>query len=319
VARETHSRDAQSLRLGTRGSALALRQATLVQQLLCAAAPAVTTEIRVIASLGDHIPDRPLATLGAQGIFTHTLEQALLDGTIDVAVHSAKDLPSGLAPSLLIAAVPERDDPHDCIISRQGAGLMDLPEGSSVGTGSPRRAAMLRAVRPDLAYVPLRGNVDTRRRAALEGRVDAVVLAAAGLHRLGLLDQHAVALPLDVCLPQAGQGALALEAQESSSHTGEILRRINNPIASACLVAERAVLAGLAAGCQAPVAAYAEPIRPGILQLRAIVCRLDGTLRLYTLQEGPLEQATVLGQAAALELKRQGAQELLQSQRCPTA
>jgi hydroxymethylbilane synthase len=277
--------------------------------------PPVEAAIVVVQSLGDRVQDQPLAALGSQGIFTHTLEQAILEGSIDVAVHSAKDLPSGLAPGLAIVAVPEREDPRDCVVSRQGGGLFDLPAGSSVGTGSPRRVAMLRAARPDLEYVPVRGNVDTRRRAALDGRLDAVILAAAGLARLGLLDQHMAPIPLEVCLPQAGQAALALEANESSNFVVDALRYINDPVAASCLAAERAVLAGLAAGCQAPVAAHAEPVRPDTLLLRAVVCSLDGTVRLQASQEGSLEDAPALGHAAAVALRAQGAHELLASAR----
>jgi hydroxymethylbilane synthase len=315
VAREAISDQARRLRLGTRGSALALKQAHLVQQLLLATFPPIEADIVVVESLGDRAQDQQIAALGSQGIFTHTLEQAILEGAIDVAVHSAKDLPSGLAPGLAIVAVPGREDPRDCVVSRQGAGLFDLPEGSRVGTGSPRRVAMLRAARPDLEYVPIRGNVDTRRRAALDGRLDAVILAAAGLGRLGLLDQHVAPIPLDVCLPQAGQAALALEAREAADVIVESLRRINDPVAAACLAAERAVLAGLAAGCQAPVAAHAEQVHPGTLLLRAVVCGLDGTVRLQASQEGPLEDAPALGHAAAAALRAQGAHELLDNVR----
>ncbi|MGH2344843.1 MAG: hydroxymethylbilane synthase, partial [Chloroflexota bacterium] len=243
------------IRLGTRGSSLALTQTRLVQALLKDAAPAIETVIEVVQSLGDRVRDRPLADLNAQGIFTQAIEDALRSGKVDAAVHSAKDLPSTLPADMLIAAVPERADPRDCLVTREGILLADLLSGATVGTGSPRRVAQLRRLRPDLRFEPLRGNVDTRRQAALTGRLDAVILAAAGLHRLGLVDRHAVPLSIDDCLPQAGQGALAVEARIADAESVALLAVIDHAPTALRVAAERAVLAHLQAGCQAPAAA----------------------------------------------------------------
>lgn len=302
------------LRLGTRGSALALHQAELVRTLLLAAHPGLEVRIQVVQSLGDLVRDRPLDALGAEGIFTRALEHALAQREIDLAVHSAKDLPSSLPPGFAIAASPAREDPRDCLVSADGATLDTLPHGARVGTGSPRRVAQLRAARPDLACLPVRGNVDTRRRAALERRLDAVVLAAAGLKRLGLLDRHARPLSPDLCLPQAGQGILAVETRDDDRATIGLLYALHNPVAGACLEAERSVLSGLAAGCQAPVAAFAE-IRAGTLHLRGLAASLGGETVLRAQREGPVGGATPLGRAVAAALRAQGAADLLAAAR----
>lgn len=304
------ARPAPRLRLGTRGSALALRQTELVRALLHAAHPSLETNVEIIQSLGDRVTDRPLAALGAQGIFTRALETALLDGAIDAAVHSAKDLPSSLVPDFIIAASPAREDPRDCLVTRDGCALAELPPGARIGTGSPRRAAQLLALRSDLQFVPIRGNVDTRRRAALEGRVDGVILAAAGLKRLDLFDEHASPLPIERCLPQAGQGILALETRARDEATIAILRAIHDPVVGACLAAERAVLAGLAAGCQAPAAAHAE-IADGTLTVRGLVAGPLPHPPLTAMQAGPVDAAEHLGHAVAARLLAQGAGAVL--------
>jgi hydroxymethylbilane synthase len=297
-------------RLGTRGSALALVQTRIVQNLLSDAAPSIQTVVHIVHSLGDRVRDRPLAALNAQGIFTQAIEEALRNGEVDAAVHSAKDLPSTLPPDMCIAAVPQRADPRDCLVTRDGLSLATLPRGATVGTGSPRRVAQLRRLRPDLQFHSIRGNVDTRRGAALEGRFDAVILAAAGLDRLGLLDSHAYPLSADECLPQAGQGALALEIRLDDEVTSSILARINHAPSAACLDAERAVLARLNAGCQAPVAAYAT-VENGRICLSACVASLDGSIVIEATLTGPLNQATELGAELAEELRSQGADALL--------
>jgi hydroxymethylbilane synthase len=299
------------LRLGTRGSALALRQTRIVQDLLTTAAPTIETAVHILQSLGDRARDRPLAALNAQGIFTQAIEEALRNGEVDAAVHSAKDLPSTLPPDMWIAAVPERADPRDCLVTRDGLSLADLPLGATVGTGSPRRIAQLRRLRPDLRFHSVRGNVDTRRNAALEGRFDGVILAAAGLDRLGLLDGHAHVLGADECLPQAGQGALALEIRSDDSATAAILAGINHRQSAACLAAERAVLAHLNAGCQAPAAAFAVIRADGALLLRASVASLDGSIALDASHSGPISQAGEIGAIVAEQLRDQGADALL--------
>lgn len=299
------------LYIGTRGSALALAQAEQIQALLQAAHPHMAVQIEIIHSLGDTVPDRPLASFGAQGIFTHALEEALRRGVIDVAVHSAKDLPSMLAPDLCIAAVSAREDPRDCLLTAAGHDLDALERGARLGTGSPRRMAQMRRRRPDLRFEPLRGNVDTRRRAALEGRLDGVVLAMAGLSRLGLLDEHVAALPTDLCLPQAGQGALALETRSEDTGIRLVLQAAHDATTGACVAAERAVLAGLAAGCQAPVAAFAEPHAPGRLRVRGLVAVASGVGFIDAGMEGDMADAEQLGRTVAARLNAQGAAALL--------
>jgi hydroxymethylbilane synthase len=305
---------APPLRLGTRGSALALRQTELVRALLRHAQPTIETRLEVIQSLGDRACDRPLAALGAQGIFTHALEQALRDDAIDVAVHSAKDMPSRLTEGFALAATPAREDPRDCLVTHDGRTLDELPRGARIGTGSPRRAAQLLALRPDLQIEAMRGNVDTRRRAALERRFDGVILAAAGLQRLGLLDEHARPLSVDQCLPQAGQGILALETRAEDREAIAFARTIHDAAAGACLAAERAVLAGLAAGCQAPVAAYAR-IADGALTVRGLVAAPSAGASLAAVRCGAPDEAEHLGMAVADELRTRGADAVLRRAR----
>lgn len=304
-----------SLVLGTRGSALALRQADQCRDLLLRSHPALQVRIEVVQSRGDVERERPLQDIGGQGIFTAALEERLIAGDIDAAVHSAKDLPSRLTSGFVLAALPVRVDPRDCLLTRDGSTLADLPPGAVVGTSSPRRAAQLLAARPDLRPAPIRGNVDTRRRAVLEGRFDATVLAVAGLTRLGLLDAHAVPLPIDLFIPQAGQGALAVEARAADGRAGEWLSAIDDPNVRACVAAERAVLAGLAAGCQAPVAAYARLLDGGRLHLRALAASLDPTTVLLEEQTGPRAEAEQIGLSLAARMRAQGADDLLRRAR----
>jgi hydroxymethylbilane synthase len=302
-----------SVRFGTRGSALALQQADACKAMLRQAHPALDVQIVVIQSQGDLAPDRPLASLGAQGIFTAALDARLIDGSIDVAIHSAKDLPSRLPSGLSIAAAPVRADPRDCLVTRDGLTLEQLPAGATVGTGSPRRAAQLLAARPDLRMVPIRGNVDTRRRAALEGRLDGVVLAAAGLLRLDLLDARAAILPTSICLPQAGQGIIAMVTREDDVATSRLVASIDDQSVHNCLDAERSLLAGLAAGCQAPVAGHAIIREDGTLLLQAVVA--GGGSMLRDERSGAPGDAARIGHDLAEALLALGAARLLQQVR----
>jgi len=269
--------------------------------------------VEVVHSLGDRVPDRPLAALESQGIFTEALEHALRESRVDAVVHSAKDLPSTLAADMLLVAAPGRDDPRDCLVTAGGTSLRDLPPAATVGTGSPRRVAQLRLLRPDLRFEPLRGNVDTRRRAALSGKVDAVILAAAGLRRLGLLDRHAAVLSIEDCLPQAGQGTLAIEIRAADQRMADIFGTLDRVYGStrACLIAERAVLAHLGAGCQAPIAAYAEILPDQSLLLRGCVAAMDGRVVLRASRQGRVEMAAEIGRTVAEELRSQGAGAVL--------
>ena len=229
------------LRVGTRGSALARAQAQWVVDRLAEQMPHLPSSLHVVRTLGDVSPDVELNRLGADGVFTRALEHSLQADEIDIAVHSAKDMPSKLEAAFTLAAITLREDSRDCIVSRFGVAFRELPRGATIGTGSPRRIAQLSALRTDLRFVPLRGNVDTRRDKALHGKVDAVVLAIAGLSRLGLLDHHAVPLDLEDCLPQAGQGALAIEVLTEDTITRGVVQTLDSPESRACVEAERAV------------------------------------------------------------------------------
>jgi hydroxymethylbilane synthase len=272
--------------------------------------PGLAIEVVVIETLGDLDRERPLAALGAQGIFTQGLERALDDDRIDVAVHSAKDLPSHLSPVFVLAASPAREDARDCLVTAASYTVETLPQGARIGTGSPRRAAQLRALRPDLKVSPVRGNVDTRRHAALDGRLDGVILAAAGLKRLGLLDRHAYPLSVDQCLPQAGQGIVGLEVRASDTWMRTLLGAVDDTAAGTCLEAERAVLAVLAAGCQAPAAAYAT-LAAARLVVRGMVSNRAGTRILRASAEGSPGAAAAIGREVAERLVAQGARDLL--------
>jgi hydroxymethylbilane synthase len=306
-----------TLRLGTRGSELARTQSQAVADAITAAT-GTPVELVHIVTEGDR-SSTAIAQLGGTGVFVAAIRRALLDGSVDLAVHSYKDLPTAPEPRLIIAAVPGREDPRDALVARDGLTLGELPPGSKVGTGAPRRVAQLRALGLGLDVVPIRGNVDTRL-ARVAGRggenadLDAVVLARAGLHRLGRLDAVTETLdPLQV-LPAPAQGALAVECRTSDARTRELLGRLEDTAARACVVAERSTLATLEAGCSAPVAAYAE-IAEGEtgpeLFLRASVTAIDGSDAVRGSVAGPLHEAAALGRALAAELLDRGAAELM--------
>jgi hydroxymethylbilane synthase len=310
-----------ALRLGTRGSALARAQSQAVADALTAAT-GVPVELVPIVTEGDR-SSAAVAQLGGTGVFVAAIRRALLEGTVDLAVHSYKDLPTSPEPGLIIAAVPGREDPRDALVARGGLTLGELPPGSKIGTGAPRRVAQLRALGLGLDVVPIRGNVDTRL-ARVDGSggpgdLDAVVLARAGLGRLGRLGAITETLdPLQV-LPAPAQGALAVECRTSDARTRELLGRLEDTCARACVLAERATLAALEAGCSAPVAAYAV-IADGAaaggedgpeLFLRASVTAIDGSDAVRGSIAGPLPEAAALGRALAADLLDRGAVELM--------
>ena len=238
--------------IASRGSQLALWQARWVAAQLAAARP--RSRIEIIKTTGDKITDVPLAKVGGKGLFTKEIEEALLDGRADLAVHSLKDLPTELPAGLVLAAVPEREDPRDAIVGKR---LADLPQGARVGTSSLRRAAQLRQLRPDLSIESVRGNLDTRLRKLDEGQYDAIVLAAAGLKRLGWADRIAEILPASVMCPAVGQGALAIETREDGNGRDRLPPRSITPATHAAVTAERGLLAALGGGCQVPIGAHA--------------------------------------------------------------
>jgi hydroxymethylbilane synthase len=297
-------RPAPLLRVGTRGSPLALAQAREVQARLVTALAVApeAIEIRVIKTTGDTIQNRPLVELGGKGLFTKEIEQALIDGAIDLAVHSAKDIPAVLPDGLVLAACLPREDARDAFISRRAASLSELAPGAVVGTASPRRQALVKRLRPDVSVVPLRGNVETRLKKLDAGAVDATLLAMAGLNRLGLASAATAPLDLDDFVPAVGQGVIALETRAADEATRARLARIGDADAAAALAAERAFLAVLEGSCRTPIAGHAR-IADGVLQFRGLVARPDGSEAHDTVRRGVAGEAEALGRDAGRELR----------------
>ena len=293
------------LRIGTRGSPLALMQAGMVRSRLLAATAlaAEAIALTVIRTTGDAIQDRPLAEVGGKGLFTKEIEEALLAGTIDLAVHSAKDLPTALPQGLTIAAVLPREDPRDVFISRKAKSLRELRFGGTVGTASLRRQALVKRLRPDLDVVAFRGNVDTRLRKLDQGVVDATLLALAGLKRLGRAHAATAILDIDEFLPAVGQGIIAIEARADDARTRDLLDRINAADDLTALTAERAFLAVLDGSCRTPIAGNAT-LEAGRLRLRGLIAKPDGSAAFETAREGSAADAAALGSDAGRELRR---------------
>ncbi len=304
----------RTLRVGTRTSALALRQTGLVVEALRAARPGLEVEVVRVVTRGDRTQASgvPLPEIGTKGLFTAELEQGLRAGSIDLAVHSLKDLPTEEPAGVTIGAVCLREDPRDALVTRGGATLASLPSGATVGTSSVRRAAQLLAARPDLRVVPVRGNVDTRVRKVRDGELDAAVLALAGLLRLGLDGDVGEVLPLELMLPAPGQGALAVQCRADERRTLEALAAIDDAGARDAVTAERAFLRDVDGGCSAPVGAYAEVVRPGIVRLRIVVSYLDG--RDVVREEGEGEPVEI-GRALAGRALAAGAGRVLAAAR----
>jgi hydroxymethylbilane synthase len=298
------------LRLGTRGSKLALWQAQHVAELLRQKAPGLEVHIEVIKTAGDKILDVSLASIGDKGLFTKEIESALLDKKVDLAVHSMKDLPSVLEPGLCLGAVLNRENPQDVLLSPQGLGLHDLPRRARVGTSSLRRIAQLKANRPDLEIVDLRGNVDTRIRKMYEQGLDAIVLAYAGVKRLGYDHLITEVISCQELLPAVGQGALGVEIRSGDQDTAQITGLINHEPTRLAIMAERSFLRVLEGGCQVPVGALSE-VAGGRLQLSGLVASLDGTKMYRETLEGSVEQGEELGQSLAGLLLQRGADKIL--------
>lgn len=298
------------LTFATRPSALARWQTKRVIHLLQAAHPGLECSEYVITTTGDRVLDRPLPEIGGKGLFTSELEDALLSGKVDAAVHSLKDLPVEDTPGIVIAAIPERGAAFDVLVSANGWTISNLPEGSRVGTCSLRRSAQLLAHRPDLTILPLRGNVDSRVRKVLNGDYDAIVLAQAGLTRLGLEAHISEVFPLDVMLPAPGQGALAVQCRAGDTKTLELLAAIHDPLTAAAVDAERAFLSGLGGGCSLPVAAFAQK-NNGQIILTGAVISVDGkqAIRLSAVDREPYE----LGERLAELVLERGAADLLKA------
>ncbi len=296
--------------IGTRSSALALWQSEWVAGRLRELYPEMQFALRHITTRGDRIIDRPLPEIGGKGLFTAELEGQLREGEIDLAVHSLKDLPTALPADLIVCAIPQRADPSDVLVSRHGLGLADLPAGATLGTSSKRRTAQLLAHRPDLNILPLRGNVDTRLRKAQAEPFDAIVLAHAGLTRLGHTDAITEAIPTAVMLPAPGQGALAIECRADDAWMCTLLNPLHHAETTACVTAERAFLAGLGGGCQVPVAAYAEK-HNHTLRLSGLVAADDGREVIRVRHSATVEEAEALGLELAEQARHRGAEALL--------
>src|SRR3954453_24090596 len=294
------------LRIGSRGSQLALWQANHISALLREQGHEV--ELEIIKTTGDKILDVALAKVGTKGMFTKEIEEALVENRIDLAVHSLKDLPTELAPEFEIAAITERENPGEAFLSRHFDSINDLPQKSLLGTSSLRRQAQLKAIRPDLDIQPLRGNVDTRLRKMEEGQYDAIILASAGLNRLGLTRWIREVIPADVMCPAAGQGALGIEIRKGDTETLNHLEFLNHLPTRLAVLAERALLNELGGGCQVPIGAHAE-VTGDDIKLIGVVARPDGSLVLRDTRFG--NDPVQLGEQLGKSLLERGGREIL--------
>lgn len=303
----------QKIIIGTRGSQLALWQANWVKAELEKHHPGLEAEIKVISTKGDRVLDVSLPKLGEQGkgLFTKELEDAILERRVDLAVHSLKDLPTELPAGLVIGAICEREDVRDALVARDEINsFSELPERAVIATSSLRRQAQLRRARPDLVIEPVRGNVDTRLRKLDEGQFDAIVLASAGLHRLGHADRITEHLSEDLVLPAVGQGALAIETRVDDPSISEIVEALDHEATRLACRAERAFLSGLGGGCLVPIAALAK-IETGVLTLKGLVASPDGSEVVHSKKSGQSQDAELIGQQLADELLTCGADRIL--------
>ncbi|MCJ7499950.1 hydroxymethylbilane synthase [bacterium] len=303
------------LRIGTRGSQLALWQANWVKEQLIRKHPDLMVEIHTIKTTGDKILDVPLAKVGGKGLFVKEIEEALLDKSVDIAVHSMKDVPTDLPEGLGIVAIPPREDPRDAVLGQTRVPILELPQGAKIGTSSLRRQAQLFAARPDFVIEPLRGNINTRLRKLKEGMYDAIILAMAGVKRLGWEHEVTEVIDPDVMLPAIGQGALGIEARLDDESTLERIAFLNDDITASCVAAERAFLHRLEGGCQVPIAAYAVRLGDEIL-LTGLVGSVDGRKIIKESDQGPAKEAALLGNALATRILEAGGREILEEVYC---
>ncbi|MDP4095677.1 hydroxymethylbilane synthase [Paenibacillus sp. P96] len=299
--------------VGSRQSALALTQTGhVIEDLkaLCARhGMNMTFEVRKIVTKGDRILDVTLSKVGGKGLFVKEIEQAMLDKEIDMAVHSMKDMPAELQEGLVNGAVSRRVDPRDCLITKSGNGLMELPYGAKVGTSSLRRSSQMQALRPDIVLEPVRGNIDSRLKKLETEGFDAIILAAAGLHRMGWQDRITEYIAEDVCLPAVGQGALGIECREDDKELLDLLSLYNDEITAATVAAERCFLGELNGGCQVPIGAHAVLEESGMIRLTGMVGSPDGKVILKDTRTGKDPQQ--LGEQVAASLKAKGAEQIL--------
>jgi len=301
-----------AIKIGTRGSQLALWQANWVKSALISNSPSLTVELVIIKTTGDKILDAPLAQVGGKGLFVKEIEESLLSERTDLAVHSMKDMPAVIPAGLCIGSVPERETTNDVLISRNNLPLAQLNKGARIGTSSLRRAAQLRHARPDIEIVPLRGNLDTRIRKLETQALDAIVLAAAGVKRLNFDARITEYLDESVMLPAAGQGALCIEIRDNDRHTARLVEALNHPDTRSAVVGERAFLSRLEGSCQVPIAAKGK-IEKDRLTLRGLVADVMGTAVVKDTISGPAASAETLGVELAERLLSMGAREILEN------
>ena len=298
------------IRIGTRGSPLALFQANWVRENLLQKNPRLEVTLTVIKTTGDKIQDAPLAKVGGKGLFVKEIEEALLEERIDLAVHSIKDVPTEFPEGLHLAAVTKREDPRDAFISKDETRLQNLRQGAKIGTSSLRRQAQLLHFRPDLEMIPLRGNLDTRLKKLDSMNLDAIVLALAGVKRLGFDQRVTEILPVEISLPAIGQGALGIEMRVSDSVTEPYVQALNDPDSAVCVLAERAFLKKLEGGCQVPIAAYGRKTG-STLRLEGMVATVDGKTLIRHHVTGSVEEQETLGMKLAEILLEMGARKIL--------
>ena len=302
---------AQKIVIGSRGSQLALWQANWVKSELERLHDNVDIDIRIIATSGDIIQDVPLAKIGGKGLFVKEIEEALLANEIDLAVHSMKDVPMELPTELGISVITKRENPLDALISKNGEKLADLPQGATIGTSSLRRSSQLLKYRDDFKIHPLRGNVDTRLRKVEEGKYDAILLASAGLNRLGWANRITEEISHDILLPAMGQGALGIETRLDDTKIYDFISTLNHEQTHYAVSAERSLVGRLDGGCQVPIGAYAR-VEKGLITLKGLVASLDGEI-IYKLENvGPVDDAINIGQELGAQLLKMGANEILE-------
>ncbi len=299
-----------TIKIGTRGSSLALWQANWVKDTILKNFPEMTVELEIIKTKGDKILDVPLAKVGGKGLFVKEIEEALLSGRVDIAIHSMKDMPAELPEGLTIGAIPDRENPSDVVISKDGLKLSELPEGATVGTSSLRRSSQLYKKRPDFKIVALRGNIDTRIKKLKNGEMDAIILAAAGVHRLGFSEVITEYIDHDTMLPAVGQGALCVETRLNDDKVAPIMDKMNHHDTRVAVLCERAFLNRLEGSCQIPVAAHAT-IEDGKITLKGLVCGLDGKERVEDFISAPEDACESAGTELANRLLEKGADEIL--------
>lgn len=300
----------QEFRIGTRGSPLALYQANWVKERLVQFYPHLKVTLIKIKTTGDKIQDAPLAKIGGKGLFVKEIEEALIQRGIDLAVHSIKDVPTELPKGLHLSAITKREDPRDVFISKDGTLLKNLPQGAKIGTSSLRRQAQLLYFRSDFEMIPLRGNLDTRLKKLKTMNLDGIILACAGVKRLGLEERITEIISTEVSLPAIGQGSLGIETRMDDEEVEEKIRFLNDPPSAIAISAERAFLKKLGGGCQVPIAAFGQTVG-SILQIDGMVGTIDGKRLIHDHVEGPIEEAESLGIELAEMLLNKGAEEIL--------